>query len=300
MLSGVLTLLLTPFDEKGEVEFGDIKRLISYYQDSMVDGLVCLGDASESQFLNDDEKSRIVETTINVSKGLPVIAGISGQTADEVVNSLEELPQKGLSGYLIPPPRDPGMSGDKIIDFYSSIDRHTDLPIIILDNPQTIRPVISPEHIVEIVRKTQNVRYLKVEDQPTASKIEKLNSLGERNLAIFGASHGRNFFWELERGVSGILTSTPLPKILVSVWKAYSEGKTELARDLFLKSLPLAYFFPEYPVAVKKEVLKYLKVIGSSKTRKDAPILSQKSMKDLVDILEWTDLNMDGLLNLSH
>lgn len=296
MIGGVLPLLLTPFGENGEIRLEDVKRLIGYYQDSMVDGLVCLGDASESQALTEDEKRDVVETTIKASKGLPIIAGLSGQTVDEVLDDIERLPINKLSGFLLPPPRNPGMADEKILDFYVSIDKRSDLPIIVLDNPGTIRPIMSPELIVEMVRKTKNVRYLKVEEQPTSLKMERINAIGERDLVILGASHGRNFLWELERGAAGILTSTPLPRILVSIWKSYSEGKTELAREIFLKSLPLAYFFSESPVAVKKEVLKHTGIIGSAKMREKSPTLSPAALRDLIRILEWTESNMDQIL----
>lgn len=299
MFGGVLPLLLTPFGENGEIEIEDLRRLIGYYLDSMVDGLVCLGDASESQSLTEDEKNRIVKMTLDDAGELPVIAGISGQSAQQVLDSVEILPVNRLSGFLLPPPRDPGMENQEILDFYTSVDKHVDLPIIILDNPGIVRPVMSPELIVEIVRKTGNVRYLKVEEQPTSIKMEKINGLGERSLIMLGASHGRNFIWELERGAAGILTSTPLPRILVSIWKSFSGGQPDLAREIFYKSLPLAYFFSESPVAVKKAVLKHIGIIKSSRMRENSPALSPGALRDLVRVIEWTEASMDQYLKYS-
>ena len=240
MLGGVIPLLLTPFRENGDIDPEDLERLMDYFVDSGVDVFACLGEGSEAANLTDEEKIQVIEITLKKARHLPLIAGLTGQSMQSINDEISRLPAHQLSGYLIPPPRSVGMSRNEILTFYTKVDQIVDVPIVILDNPGKVRPVIPPELIVDIVRKTRNVRYLKIEEQPTMLKMENLNLLGEKRLKILGASHGRNFLWELERGAAGILTSTPLPSILVAIWKSFARGDKERATDIFYKSLPLA------------------------------------------------------------
>lgn len=293
MISGVIPILLSPFLENGDFDRDGLKKLSEYYIHEHVDGLVCFGEVSEPNSLTVDEREYILKETKRMAGKLPIIAGISSDRVSDTLAMVDSYRDEGVSAFLLAPPKNPGMPQDQIYNFYRDVDRHLDLSVIILDQPARVRPVMSPELIVKIVRNTENVRYLKVEDQPTPMKMDRINQLKEKNLKILGASHGRNFYWELERGASGILTSTPLPEILVSIWRSYTSGNNEAAREIFYRSLPLAYYYSDAPVAVKKEVLRYTGRINSAKMRQMGLVLSDSAIEDLWKLVDWTKKSLD-------
>lgn len=296
MLNGVIPILLSPFESDGSLDRESLNDLIEYYLKGDVDGLVCFGEVSEPSSLSDDEKDYILKTTLELSKDVPIITGISRENVELSVNAARMFLDRGVSALLLAPPRHPEMEEQKIFEYYCAIDEKVDAPIVILDQPAGIRPKMSPELIARIVKNTSNVRYLKIEEQPTPIKMERINELNEESLIMLGATHGRTFLWELERGAKGIMTSTPLPKILVSIWKNYNAGNIVAAREIFYKSLPLAYYFAEATVAVKKEVLKYKGAMKTSKMRDDSLKLTKGSVNDLIQLVDWTERSLEGLV----
>lgn len=297
MLSGVIPILLTPFTEEGEIDKEGLVNLIQYYIKEHASALVCFGEVSEPDTLSEEEKQFILETTKNHANKTPLIAGISSDDIGSTIKAAEIFSDIGVTGYLLAPPKKPDLSQQSIYEFYKAVDQKVDFPIIIHDLPAGIRPLMSPELIVKIVRNTEHVRYWKAEDQPTQMKIEKVNSFSEDKLIILGASHGRNFFWELERGAKGIMTSTPMPEILSLIHNNYIAGNIDLARDIFYISTPLNYYYSNSPVVIKKEILKYNGHIKSSRMREVSPILTNDAVKDLIELVEWAKKSIEVRLS---
>lgn len=173
---------------------------------------------------------------------------------------------------------------------YRSVSKKYALPTVVLDNPALASPgsVWTPEAIVS---EAENVVCVKVEEQPSPPKVRAIRAALGTSISILGALHGRNLLWELAEGADGgVMTSAPIPEHLVSIYRLFREGgKVEEATDLFAKTLPpLANFYPERTVAVKKAILKELGVISEPLTRDPFPPLDEGSMVHLRRLLQWT------------
>ena len=72
----VLTAMVTPFDQNGEVDFDATRNLINYLIANGTDGLVVSGTTGESPTLTDEEKVELFKFVVKVVNGrVPVIAG---------------------------------------------------------------------------------------------------------------------------------------------------------------------------------------------------------------------------------
>jgi len=73
-LSGVYTVLPTPFDENGAVDRESLKRVIELFLGDGVSGFTALGVTSEVARLSDAERQLVLETTMaSVNGRVPVI-----------------------------------------------------------------------------------------------------------------------------------------------------------------------------------------------------------------------------------
>ena len=54
-LTGAITALVTPFDEKGDVDFAALERFVDFQIDGGIDGLLVLGTTGESATMTDAE-----------------------------------------------------------------------------------------------------------------------------------------------------------------------------------------------------------------------------------------------------
>ena len=90
MFEGVWPVMLTPFDQRGEVDFRSLERLINWYIDAGVHGLFALCQSSEIFSLSDREKLLIGKFVLDIADGrVPVV--ISGHTADSVTEQRDQM-----------------------------------------------------------------------------------------------------------------------------------------------------------------------------------------------------------------
>ena len=66
---GILTAMVTPFDERGQVDEDAFVAMIHHLLDNGSDGLVVAGTTGEGATLSDDEKVRIWEMAVAEAGG---------------------------------------------------------------------------------------------------------------------------------------------------------------------------------------------------------------------------------------
>jgi len=288
-MRGLFPILLTPFTASMDVDFDTLAKLVEYYRKEQVDGLTCLGEVSEVDLLSDGEKQKILRKVLNAVHGeMPVIAGAGRGSIEPTFAAVKEAFDLGASAVLLPPPKNPGLTGEEIYNYYMEVDSSADGIIIILDNPSLGYPLIPVDIVSRLVTNSRHIRGIKVEEQPSFLKIAGLRQNIGADLPIYGASHGRNLFWEMERGIDGVITSAPIPSHMRMIWNLFTTGKREKAYEAFLASLPMAYFLQEKPVAVKKEILRHLGIFPNNLVRKHGDSLDPMTASDLDNLVDWT------------
>src|SRR5690625_7465462 len=100
-LHGIISAMLTPFDEQGKLSLKRAEELVDYLIGSGVHGLFILGTNGEFVTLTKEEKIDLTKTVIKTTrKRVPVIAGVGAITTEEVIDLskiMEELGADYLS-----------------------------------------------------------------------------------------------------------------------------------------------------------------------------------------------------------
>ena len=68
--NGVYTVLMTPFNNDGTIDYESYGRLIASQINSDITGVVVLGTTSESPTLNDEEKMSLVQFVHNLVRNM--------------------------------------------------------------------------------------------------------------------------------------------------------------------------------------------------------------------------------------
>ncbi len=128
----LLTAMVTPFDDKGAVDFEQAKKLAHALLDSGSDGVVLSGTTGESPTLTTDEKMRLfseVKQSIG-DKGV-VIAGTGTYNTAESIELSQEAEKQGVDGLLLVVPyyNKPPQQG--IYQHFKAIAGKTNLPCIV-------------------------------------------------------------------------------------------------------------------------------------------------------------------------
>lgn len=100
---GVWPVMLTPFDERKEIDWSSLEKLIEWYLAAGVHGLFADCQSSEMFFLSDEEARKLVRFIVEKVDGrVPVVA--SGHTANAFSHQSEQLismSETGVDGVIM-------------------------------------------------------------------------------------------------------------------------------------------------------------------------------------------------------
>src|SRR3954453_19378111 len=101
MFTGCGTALVTPFRRDLSLDEETLRRLVNRQIEKGIDFLVPCGTTGESPTLSRAEHLRVVEITVEESRGkVPVLGGAGGYNTAAVIELAEELAHIGVDGIL--------------------------------------------------------------------------------------------------------------------------------------------------------------------------------------------------------
>jgi 4-hydroxy-tetrahydrodipicolinate synthase len=290
-LRGIYSVLPTPFNVSGEIDFAGLKSVIDLYIGAGVDGLTALGVTSETARLSDSERLNMMDTILEyVNKRLPVIIG----TTTEGLTTCLELTRKAkalsAAAVMISPPRMAKLNSEAVVRHFRSVAEAVEIPIVIQDYPPISGFTMEASLLARIAREIPRARTIKLEDPPTPLKIVRvLESAEGTPVTILGGLGGMYFLEELLAGAAGAMTGFAIPEILVKVFQLFKTGETDKAADYFYRNAALMRFeFQEgIGLAIRKEILRRRGAITHSVIRPPGPALDASTGKALDLLLNW-------------
>jgi len=128
----LLTAMVTPFNDKGEVDYVQAKRLAHALLDSGSDGVVVSGTTGEAPTLTTDEKMRLFgEIKESVGDNGVVIAGTGTYNTAESIELSQEAEKQGVDGLLLVVPYYNKPPQEGIYQHFKAIAGKTNLPCIV-------------------------------------------------------------------------------------------------------------------------------------------------------------------------
>lgn len=156
----VLTAMVTPFDESGELDVDAAVALARWLVEQGNEGLVVCGTTGESATLSIDEKLQLFEAVVNAVT-VPVVAGTTGSNTRHDIGLTEEAGRLGVAGILAVCPYYNRPSQAGIETHFRAIAASTDLPVVVYDIPVRTGRKIAGTTIVRLANDVTNIVALK-------------------------------------------------------------------------------------------------------------------------------------------
>ena len=132
----LLTAMVTPFDEEGEIDYGQARRLALGLVDSGSDGLVIGGTTGESPSMSDDEKVRLfAEVKEAVGDRASVVAGTTDNNHRNSISLSREAKAVGADALLLTVPAYNKPQQEGLFQHFKAIAEAVDLPGILYNVP---------------------------------------------------------------------------------------------------------------------------------------------------------------------
>ena len=95
-LSGTITAMITPFDTKGEVDYGKLKAIVEEQVAAGVEGICAVGTTGESPTLSHEEHHKVIEKTIEFANGkVAIVAGTGANSTSEAISLTRAVIEAG-------------------------------------------------------------------------------------------------------------------------------------------------------------------------------------------------------------
>jgi dihydrodipicolinate synthase/N-acetylneuraminate lyase len=286
-MRGVFPILVTPFDERSQVDEESLRSLVEFNLAAGVHGLgVALG--SEIFKLSEPEREQVTRIVVGQVRGrVPVVINTGANGTDLAVYYSKLAQEHGADALMVIPPSFMPAGPGEVREYYRAISDAVTIPIFIQDVP--IAPV-SAGLARQIAEESEHVRYIKVETPPVASKVADMVAGAGEQLVIFGGAGGGYFIEELRRGSQGTMPFCTQPEAFVEVWDLYQRGDERAARAVFDRTIaPINRIAAQGAglfYQVHKELLRQRGVIRNAKVRAPAPPIDALTLRELQEAIE--------------
>ncbi|MDZ7288664.1 MAG: dihydrodipicolinate synthase family protein [candidate division KSB1 bacterium] len=291
MLTGVYSVLPTPFTPAGEIDAASLRRVIDLYLRAGVDGLTAAGVTSEIARLSDNERWFMLETVMaHVNHRVPVVIGTTTEGLHTCIELSKKAKALGAAAVMISPPRLPKLNSEVIVKHFRTVAEAIDIPIIVQDYPPISGFTMEAALLARIVREVPSARTIKLEDAPTPYKTARvLEQADGLEIGIFGGLGGTYLLEELMAGATGAMTGFAIPEILVNVVRLFHAGEHEKAAEVFYRNVALMRFeFQEgIGMAIRKEILRRRGALAHAGIRPPGTPLEASTQKALDSLLNW-------------
>ena len=248
-----MTAIITPFNKKLEVDYEGLKSNIKFQIENGVSGLVPLGTTGESPTISDEEREKILATTINEAGGkVPVIAGVGTNSTAHTIEYARQAEDLGADALLVVSPYYNKPTQEGLYRHYEAISKAVNIPIVVY-NIQSRTGVNIETKTLARMAALPNITAVKEASGSMQQISDVIDSMPKEFTVLSGDD---NMTLPLiSAGGSGVISvvSNLLPKRLSSMVGVALSDKMDEARIMQHELLPMfkAAFIETNPVPIK-------------------------------------------------
>lgn len=164
---GYIPAISTPFLKNGDIDLEGWETLLKWFVKEGMHGLVINGTTGEWFSQTKEDMDQLFTTASEVvGDKIPMIAGCTGYTADQVIQHAELAEKSNMDGVLVAPPPYIVPTKEEIVSYYQSISDSINIPICIYNWPRgtnidmdkdLINELADIEKIVAVKNSTPNL-----------------------------------------------------------------------------------------------------------------------------------------------
>ncbi|HZP77908.1 MAG TPA: dihydrodipicolinate synthase family protein [Pseudolabrys sp.] len=183
---GVFPYLVSPIDASGHVLTDVLARLVDDLIKAGVHGVTPLGSTGEFAYLNREQRTAVVRTTIEAaSRRVPVIAGVASTTTADAVEQARAYQALGADGVLAILEAYFPLKDAQVEAYFRAIADAVEIPVVLYTNPQFQRSDLTLDTIAKLA-KHPRIRFIKDASTNTGRLLSIMNRCPE--IKVFSAS----------------------------------------------------------------------------------------------------------------
>lgn len=249
-MSGLSAFPLTPMrDDK--VDEQAFTSLIDRLVDAGVDSITALGSTGSYAYLTHEERALVAQLAVEHAGETPVFIGVGALRTSHVLANIDAAESAGAAGILLAPMTYQPLTDEDVFQLFRTVSAHTDLPVIVYDNPGTTHFTFRVE-LYERIAALPGIASIKIPGvpaDPTAARehVAAIRAVVPEHVSI-GVSGDAFGAAGLNAGCDAwysVIAGT-LPKPALKITRAAQQGKADEALVQSQRLSPLWDLFAQF------------------------------------------------------
>ncbi len=271
-LGSIVTAMVTPFDERGDLDLREAQSVARFLVERGNDGLVVAGSTGEGMTLNDPERTELFAAIKEaVGSNAAVWANIGTNETRGSVMAAQAAERLGVDALLavVPYYNKPTQSG--MIAHFGAIAQATRLPIVIYNIPGRTAANMLPETLLELASQYKNIVGVK----ESSGDLKQIAMILRDRAAGFSVFAGDDHLYLpcLAMGADGVVgvASHVCSREYLAIQYAMREGRVGEAARIHASLLELfdALFATTSPIPVKFAMREFGFAVGECRSPLD-------------------------------
>lgn len=234
-LHGVITAMVTPFDEAGELDLDGVRRLTKFLVSKKVHCLYPGGTTGEMLLMTVEERKRLAEAVVETAAGqATVYIQVGAMNLRDTMELCRHARSIGADGVGVVTPSFFSVTETEMEEYYVALSRSLpdDFPVYLYNIPQCSGNDLKTSTAERIVARCPNVVGIKYSYADFHRVGEYLRVKGGDFSVVIGAD--RLFLPGLAMGCDGTVSgvSCVCPEPFLAIWDAFQADDLERARKV--------------------------------------------------------------------
>jgi 4-hydroxy-tetrahydrodipicolinate synthase len=296
MFGGLMPAMVTPFDNRGEVDLDATEAVIERFIEAGVSGISPLGSTGEAIHLTFDERKRFAEEVVRIVGGrVPLVVGVGTSGTRETVELARHAEGAGADAVLVVSPSYWKVGEEALFRHFATVAGSVGIPVFIYNLPMLTGVDLSPSLIAGIAAECSNVSGLKDTVTEYFHTVGVLREV-KRERPEFTILSG----WEdlilptLLAGADGSICAfaNVAPELFVDLVRSARDGDLESAAELHRRVLSLVTLgaYSDPPISAIKLAMNKLGVAISPSVRGPALPVPEEAYEKVEGVLREAGL----------
>ena len=282
---GIFPALTTPFTVNDELDLPMFEKNLQAQVNAGVHGVIIGGSLGEASTLTTSEKEELIKFAMRkVEAKIPVILNIAEASAKDALRQTALAKQWNADGLMLLPPMRYKADDRETIEYFKTVARSTDLPIMIYNNPIDYKIEVTLDMFEELAE-CKNITAVKESTRDVSNVTRMKNRFVDRYKILCGVD--TIAMEELMLGADGWVAGlvNAFPNETAAVYELVRSGKIEEATKIY------RWFMPLLELDIHPKLVQYIKLaqaqtgLGTEYVRAPRLILEGEERKRILKII---------------
>ncbi|HEV8503975.1 MAG TPA: dihydrodipicolinate synthase family protein [Chitinophagaceae bacterium] len=282
---GVFPALTTPFASNDGLDLPMFEKNLHAQVDAGVHGVIIGGSLGETSTLSISEKEELINFALKkIGSRIPVILNIAEASTKDALQQAALAKQWNVQGLMLLPPMRYKADDRETVEYFKTVARSTDLPIMIYNNPVDYKIEVTLDMFAALAE-YKNINAVKESTRDVSNVTRMKNRFGDRFKILCGVDTiaMEELLLGADGWVAGLVNAFPIET--VAVYELTRSGKIDEATAIY------RWFMPLLELDIHPKLVQYIKFaqaqtgLGTEHVRAPRLVLEGEERKRILKII---------------